>query len=194
MAQLDPALTIDRWHTHEPGWSPRSDEVELLWLPLIGPTALALLRRLDALSEHGPALVRLDDLGASLGLRSHDTGLRSIVRAIERLATFELARVIERDRLEIRSPVPHLSARQRRALPASLRLVDAWHPSASEVANAQRREARLRQLTATLLGLGASEAEVSARLVRQGYTVEAVTRAVNEQRRRASVRTASASR
>jgi|GEM_PF-4208613 len=92
MAQFNPTLTIDRWATGGSGWSHRSEEVELLWLPLLGPTAFALLRRLDTLTAQGSTLVCLDELGATLGLRSHQTGVRSVVRAIERLVTFRLAR------------------------------------------------------------------------------------------------------
>jgi len=192
MAQLYPELTIDRWRTGEVGWPPRSEAVELLWLPLLGPTSLALLRRLDALTEQGAALVGLEDLGASLGLRSRETGVRAVVRAVERLVTFELARLPGPDRLEVRDPVPLLTARQRRALPRSLQGVDAHRPDASALAAAQRREARLVQLAATLLGLGASEAEATARVVRQGHSTEAVARALNEARRRAAPRRATA--
>ncbi len=178
MGRISPLLTVDYWQTDGPGWPPRSDEVELLWLPLIGPTALATLRRLDALLADGPTLVRLDDLGESLGLRSHATGLRSVVRAVERLIAFDLAQVRSDARLLVRTPIPLLSARQRRALPPGLRELPPDCPSVRALALAHRRDARLRQLAATLHSLGATRAEIETRLARQGFPPGAVERAL----------------
>ena|GEM_PF-5453319 len=89
--------------------------------------------------------------------------------------------------------MPRLTPRQLRSLPPALRSVASTEVRSDLLADAQRREARLRQLVATLSDLGASEGEILVRLERQGHPAEAVVRALEERRRRLVTQRASAS-
>ena len=94
--------------------------VETFYLPVIGPSATYALRRLAGMATASSELtISLDDFAGALGL-GHGTGHNApVVRALERLLHFGLARW-QRDVLEVRQSVPRLSERQLRRLPLVL--------------------------------------------------------------------------
>lgn len=99
--------------------------VERLWLPLVGPTALLLLRYLaEILDEKGDgAQVEMSAIAVALGLGSHaQPGARSALgRGIRRLERFGFAQHVE-DELKVRVEVPPVSERDLARLPRSLRV------------------------------------------------------------------------
>ncbi len=115
------------------GYEPRSYYVEVCWLPILGPTASWLYRRLGTWAQAEPdgSKVDLVDLSVSLGL-GESLGHRSkLARGLKRLVQFDIARW-QGDALAVRTalaPLPeqramrlsdsayrfHRQARERRA-------------------------------------------------------------------------------
>jgi len=75
------------------GFGPRSMYVEMCWLPILGPTATWLYRRLGSWVEHNPDGLQVDltDLSVSLGLGEGLSRNSLIGRALGRLAHFGAA-------------------------------------------------------------------------------------------------------
>jgi hypothetical protein len=103
------------------GYAPASTYVETFWLPLIGPSATLILRRLSAWLEAEPdgLTVQVGVLGQCLGL-GKGTGRHSpTVRSLARLTKFNLAD-IDDDVYRLRAETPMLNGRQLARLPAAL--------------------------------------------------------------------------
>ena len=117
-----PVAAISAWtdtavdpHGH---W-PRSSYVEMYWLPVIGPTATWLLRRLNDVVRANPNGVEVDlaDLATSMGLANRPNS--PFERSIDRLVRFGLAQHTAYG-LAIRTRIPDLAERHVRRLPESL--------------------------------------------------------------------------
>ena len=107
--------------THTLGYAAASVYVETFWLPLVGPTALLALRRLDAWLANTPGEITISVslLGESLGIGA-GTGRRSaVVRTLMRLVSFRLASIDSETYMTLRE-LPMLSPRQLGRLPACL--------------------------------------------------------------------------
>ena len=107
--------------THTLGYAAASVYVETFWLPLVGPTALLALRRLDAwlANTSDEITVSVSVLGECLGIGA-GTGRRSaVVRTLTRLVNFRLAS-IDSETYMIHRELPMLSTRQLGRLPACL--------------------------------------------------------------------------
>ena len=114
------ALPIVSWDDTG-GLDPRSDYVETYWLAVLGPSSVLALRRLTDWLDGNPSgvVIALEDLALSLGL-GHSTSRNSaIVRTLDRLVSFGVAK-IEWDTYAVRSTIPPLNVRQTRRLPAYL--------------------------------------------------------------------------
>ncbi len=90
-------LHVTTWldpHAEEPGYPVRSPYVEFFWMPLVGPSAIVLLWRLNAYldDEPGGHTFNLDELGRQLGLGSSESEHAPLARALSRLVRFGLAR------------------------------------------------------------------------------------------------------
>ncbi len=129
-------LQVDPWtdpYLAEHGHDVRSSYVELFWLPILGPTATMLLRRLAIGLEHSPGGYRLPvvDTARSLGLGAPTTRQSPFVRALHRCVIYRCARFTDTG-LEVHPRMPSLHAGQLRRLPGSLRAahgaVAARHP------------------------------------------------------------------
>lgn len=99
------------------GFGPRSMYVETCWLPVLGPTATWLYRRLGSWAEFNPdgLTVDLTDLSVSLGL-GEGLGRHSLLaRSLHRLAHFEAARW-SGDTFQVRRALPPLPLRLARNL------------------------------------------------------------------------------
>ena len=116
---LKPELQITPWRdevVETLGFGPRSMYIEMCWLPLLGPTATWLYRRLGSWVEFHPdgLTVDLTDLAVSLGL-GEGLGRHSPVgRALERLVRFDAARWAKEE-LQVRqalAPLPERLARR----------------------------------------------------------------------------------
>lgn len=78
----------------EQGFGPRSMYTEMCWLPVLGPTATWLYRRLGSWAEYHPGgvLVGLVDLSVGLGLGEGIGRNSKLAKAFERLERFEAAK------------------------------------------------------------------------------------------------------
>ena len=118
-------LHVTIWADHPVETTDRSaisGYVEMFWLPVLGPSATFLLRRLGAGLESIPEgfSVGVDDLGRELGLGTSDSKNAPLQRAISRLVHFGLARRNAPGELSVRSDVGTLSRRHVSGLPEVL--------------------------------------------------------------------------
>ena len=117
---LKPELAILPWRDEvieTLGYSARSMYVEMRWLPVLGPTATWLYRRLGTWVETNPEGVTVDlsDLTVSIGL-CEGLGPNSLMaRALHRLTRFDVARW-EPGALQVRRALPPLPVRHARKL------------------------------------------------------------------------------
>lgn len=123
----DPAtiLTVTRWVdpvVDERGVAPRSLYVERFWLPVIGPTASWVYRRLtDELAEHPDGVeVNLSELAASMGLSHRPERPGPFGRAVQRCVMFGLAAPTPGG-LAVRCVTPQVAQRHADRFPDSLR-------------------------------------------------------------------------
>jgi hypothetical protein len=95
----------------ETGFDARGEYVDLFWLPVIGPSATALLRHLAMWLAIAPEFCtfEMDELGHSLGLGTSESKHAPLPRAIARLVRFGLARRSASGQLEVRQVVGPLS-------------------------------------------------------------------------------------
>ena len=100
------------------GFGPRSMYIENCWLPVLGPTASWLYRRLGSWAEYNADGVKIDmaDLSASLGLGDSLGRHSKLARALDRLVRFDAARWAGTDELQVRTALPPLPLRLSRRL------------------------------------------------------------------------------
>ena len=124
--ELSNDIFLVPWHDEviEPlGFGPRSVYVETCWLPVLGPTATWLYRRLGSWAEFNPNGISIDmtDLAISLGL-GEGLGKQSLLaRSLERLVRFEVARFQAVGELAVRTALPLLPHRHVERLSYSAR-------------------------------------------------------------------------
>ncbi|HET9547240.1 MAG TPA: hypothetical protein VFO97_05365 [Desertimonas sp.] len=97
--------------------------VELLWLPVVGPSSTWIFRRLGARVSQHPDGVDIDlaELSNSMGLGDVVGSTSTVQRSLRRLLRFGLASW--QGRLAVRTAVPPLAARNLDRLPGELRLI-----------------------------------------------------------------------
>ncbi|WP_298345611.1 hypothetical protein [Ferrimicrobium sp.] len=172
-------LTVCRWevpHRQEQWWPITSEYVQLLWLPILGPSCIVLLQRLDLLiGEAKQVRTSTEELARSLGL-GHTPHRGSLLdRSIDRCCDFRVLRELIPGLIEVPRELPPLSSRQLKRLPESLQVVAHAQPELQRYRNETERRGRLHQLTATLANLGATDDEISDQLLRLGYPPERST-------------------
>ncbi|MEX6429094.1 MAG: hypothetical protein ACYCWN_06550 [Ferrimicrobium sp.] len=166
-------LSVIRWevpHEQERWWPITSDYVQLLWLPVLGPSSIVLLQRLDLLiGTASRVCIRSEELAQSLGLGHTPTRGSLLNRSLDRCRDFHVLRELVPGLIEVPRELPPLSSRQLRRLPASLQVVAATRPELHRYRTIADREGRQHQLSATLASLGAEDDEIVDQLVRLGY-------------------------
>lgn len=174
-----PCLLVTRWS--DPvidvvGYDAAGDYPERFWMPIMGPSSVALLRRLNSELERAPEGFPLD-LGEAarwLGVATRTDPRGTIVRTVERCCTFGLARSAGHRHLAIRRFVPPLSYRQIRHLPDGLREEHVeWQRQAIQRCSPEGAEGssdvvqrRCRALAVSMLQVGESEREAERQLHR----------------------------
>jgi hypothetical protein len=95
----------------ERGYPALSMFVEVFWLPVLGPSAMFLFRRLNLLLEARPDGVTLDmnELGGELGLGTSESRHAPLPRAISRLVRLGLAKRPASGQLAVRCAAGPLS-------------------------------------------------------------------------------------
>ncbi|MBA2281721.1 MAG: hypothetical protein H0W25_10890 [Acidimicrobiia bacterium] len=153
----------------ELGHDPRGEYADTFWLPLLGPTASLLARRLVAGLEHEPEGFSMptEDTARMLGLGARGGRRGPFQRTVGRLAQFRLAFLDGDDGLLVRRRLPGLSRTQVTKLPAPLRLAhDHWRAEAERAPGLPVLRERSRTLALTLLQLGETPGDVEAHLRR----------------------------
>ena len=125
---LAATLNINPWPRSRPEpHLPQSDYAERFWLPVIGPSALWLMRWVQRelavrrLEEDGAFDIDADELARRIGLGTGSARQSPLRRSLKRLETFELARRINESVVEFRTTMPSVSMRQLERMPVSLR-------------------------------------------------------------------------
>jgi hypothetical protein len=151
------------------GHDPRSAYVETFWLGVLGPSATWLLRRLAGWLEATPdgLTVDLDELAAALGLGGRSGRHVPLLRALDRLVSFGMARTMPSGpELAVRRSLPPLAQRHLQRLPSTLRRQhDQWLTKHRRDQD-QQVQARARQLALSLVRLGEDEPAIAAQLAR----------------------------
>jgi hypothetical protein len=134
-------INIVRWNdtlVDESGFAVNDPYVEMFWLPILGPTATWLLRRLAGGLEHNPQgyAVDMQDLARGIGV-AYSTGRHNpFARALHRCVMFGVAQQIamlpERT-IAVRTNIPALPTRHVSRLPEQLRIAHHdWLHSAAQ--------------------------------------------------------------
>jgi len=98
------------------------DYVERYWLGVLGPSVICLLRRFAVGFDAHPRGFRLSlpDTSRAIGLGGGVSRNSPIVRTIDRACTFNVARRVDDNELDVRLLLPTLSRRQLARLPQSV--------------------------------------------------------------------------
>jgi hypothetical protein len=168
----DPVLAVRSWIdpvVDALGHDPRSPYVEHFWLPVLGPSATFLVRRLADGIERAPDGfdLPLADTARALGLGMKTGRHGPFVRAIHRCCQFGASRLVGDATLEVRRRLPPLSRHQVLRLPPHLS--DAhqrWQDEQANQARGPLMVERARRLAASLLELGESATETAEQLER----------------------------
>ena len=109
------------------GFAVNDPYVEMFWLPILGPTATWLLRRLAAGLEHDPNgySVDMEDLARGIGV-AYSTGRHNpFARALHRCVMFGVAQqlaILPERTFAVRTHIPVLPQRHLSRLPEALRV------------------------------------------------------------------------
>lgn len=128
---LPETIRVTQWHdplVEEFGFGPRHMYTECVWLPVLGPSASWLYRRLGSWALHSPdgLDVDLNQVSLSLGLGEGVGRNAKITRALGRLVRFEVARAGGGE-LQVRTALPPLPLRVVKALdPVTQKLHDRY--------------------------------------------------------------------
>jgi hypothetical protein len=128
------------------GYDPRTRYAETFWLPVLGPTALLLLRHLAARFDDSPTglELRVVDTSRALGVGEREGSNSPIVRTLTRLEQFDLACSDPCSAtIAVRRHLPPVDRRHLRRLPPTLQSVHA-HWSEARLADPPHAEARRR--------------------------------------------------
>jgi hypothetical protein len=151
------------------GHDPRSWYVEQFWLPVIGPTATWLLRRIVARFDGEPKGfdLDLDETALALGLGGRESRHSPFGRALARCVSFKLARPLGADALTVRRRIPPLTLRRLDRLPPSLQALHReWSAAQNRPGVLDEARQRSRRLAVKLLDIGADRNAVELQLAR----------------------------
>lgn len=118
-------LHVTSWEdkaVEERGYPADSGFVEIFWLPVLGPSATCLFRRLNLFLEGSPGgmTVEMNDLGRELGLGTSESRHAPLPRAISRLVRFGLATRSVSGQLAVRRTAGPLSQHLFNGLPTEI--------------------------------------------------------------------------
>lgn len=159
------------------GFDPRSPYVERFWLAIIGPSTTWLMRRLaggfDA-SPDGFELL-LGETARALGLGDRGGRHSTLLRTVNRMIQFELAKVVGPNRVAVRRRLPPLSRRHTARLsPDLLEAHERWQAEQLRDPPEESQRRRARHLALSLLELGEDPESVERQLTRWRYHPAAV--------------------
>lgn len=149
------------------GHDPRGDYTETFWLPLLGPSATFLARKLASGLEVDPAgfSIPADDAARALGLGAKAGRRSPFNRTLGRLAQFRLVHLDGEDVVLARRRFPGLTRTQVSKLTPALRDAhEAWRAAELRAPALPAMREQARTLALTLLQVGETPAEVEAHL------------------------------
>jgi hypothetical protein len=149
----------------------RSYYAETFWLPVLGPSATWLLRRLvDRLDIESDGFdVDLDELAESLGLGGRSSRHSPLLRAVERCVHYGLAKRTGDDEIAVRTRLPFVARRQLLRLPIALQERHReWEAAEPEPNESVRLRRRARLVALDLRDLGVDDACIERHLLRRG--------------------------
>ncbi len=139
------------------GHDPRSSYAERYWLPVLGPSALWLLRHLVAGFDEHPERYELDLLDAprAIGVGGRGGNHSPFANTVNRLIQFGFLQIAGPSLLIVRTKMPTLTRRQLLRVPERLRAAHDEEVERHQSARApQDHKARARTLALSLLELG----------------------------------------
>jgi hypothetical protein len=157
------------------GHDPRSAYVERFWLPVVGPSATWLARRISVRMEAAPEgfTAHLGDLAREIGLGTKGGRHSPILHTVDRLAGFGIAQRVRADTLAVRRRLPPLTRTQVARLPTGLRQAhDQWieaqaaRRSAPVVPHPADVRERARRLALSLAEMGEDQDSIERQLHR----------------------------
>jgi hypothetical protein len=151
------------------GYDPRSWYVEQFWLPIVGPTATWLLRRIVSRFDTEPDGfdLDLDETAKGLGLGGKEGRHSPFQRALGRCVIFKLARPQGPGALSVRRRIPPLPRRHLDRLPPTLQTMhEDWSTSQNRTGVLDEAQSRSRRLALKLLDIGTDRHAVELQLVR----------------------------
>lgn len=109
------------------GFAVNDPYVEMFWLPILGPTATWLLRRLAGGLEHEPTgyTVDMEDLARGIGVTYSHGRHNPFARALHRCVMFGVAQqlsIVPDRTFAVRTHIPVLPLRHLSRLPEALRI------------------------------------------------------------------------
>ena len=164
------------------GFDPRTAYVERFWLPLLGPTATWLMRRLAAEFDSHPDGFSIDaaDCARSIGIGNKGGARGPFHRSVDRCIRFGLARPDDHDILAVRIRVPPLTRAQVQRLPRHLHGPHRrWQEDQVRRSTHPSNEAHASRLARSLLAVGATPGEVEDQLRRWNFDEHAARRALH---------------
>jgi hypothetical protein len=154
------------------GFDPRSPYVERFWLSVIGPSTTWLMRRMAAGFDASPRGfdLSLGETATALGLGDRGGRHSPVLRTVNRMIQFELARVTGPDQLAVRRRLPPLSRRHTVRLSPALREAhERWQAEQLQDPPEEGQRRRARHLALSLLELGEDPESVERQLARWRY-------------------------
>jgi hypothetical protein len=168
------ALRVVAWlepKVDEFGIDARSHYVEIFWLPVLGPTATWLVRRIaDRLETDREGFdLQLHDTARSLGLKTSDQAHAPLRLAIDRCVRYGLALRVDDCGLSVRRFVPLVPRRLLIRLPTSIQEMHrSWGTDEPEPDEGVRLRRRARLIALDLRDLGVDDACIERHLLRRG--------------------------
>ena len=167
-------VRVVTWHdelVESIGVDPRSAYAEQFWLPVLGPSATWLMRRLVGRLESFPEGFDLDlgETSLALGLGSSQGRNSTIGRTIGRCVRFDVARYLGGNTLAVRRLVAPLPRRHLLRLPTALQEQHrTWESARQRVPAFEAAARRARLLALDLAELGEDGERIERHLARWG--------------------------
>jgi hypothetical protein len=129
------SISVIRWHdpvVETNGYAIDDPYIEMFWLPILGPTATWLARRLASGLMYQPEGYTCDmsDLAQALGVSYSQGRHNPFARALHRCSMFGVSQYVALEpvyTVSVRTVLPHLPLRHLGRLPQQLRIAhDDW--------------------------------------------------------------------